>query len=257
MKEAIRISLIYIIIAALWIFVSDAALAQLNLDIQTLVRISQYKGFLFVLVTGGLLFFLVRKEINQKDMAIQELETTLQQKDAVMRELHHRIKNNLQNVISIIHLETGEQGLTELAKERIFHKLYALSAIHDLIYNHVSFHQISFRQVLENFFSYIAIPITEETLQIYDSVQYSLEELMPLMLGINELFEELASRLGNYHFVITAEQRTQIDITVTSSALRDDVIDIPAIALYLTGSEATSSVIKNDGSVTLRLNFSE
>jgi hypothetical protein len=77
MKEAIRITLIYIIVAALWIFFSDSALALLNLDIQTVARISQYKGFFYVLVTGILLFSLIKKEMTEKnELLLTKLLTT-------------------------------------------------------------------------------------------------------------------------------------------------------------------------------------
>lgn len=44
-----------------------------------------------------------------------------------------------QNIISIIHLETDEVGLTDETKNRILHKLYALSSIHDLVYNFATY----------------------------------------------------------------------------------------------------------------------
>lgn len=255
MKEAIRITLIYIIVAALWIFFSDSALAMLNLDIQTVVRISQYKGFFYVLVTGILLFSLIKKEMTEKNEVIVEQKTTLQQKEEVMRELHHRIKNNLQNIISIIHLETGEHGLTEVTTERILNKLYALSAIHDLVYTFAGFSHISLRQVLLNFFSYRLIPVQPEQLHISDAVQYSLEEMVPLALSFNELFEELTHFPHSYRFTITAKQKDTIDTLIYSPEYAMLNIDQKALSLYLTGSGASSTVIKQDGAVLIRFSF--
>lgn len=256
MKEALRITIIYIFVASLWIFFSDTALAMLNLDVETLVRLSQFKGFAYVLVTGLMLFFLVRKEIYQKNEVIGELKQTIDLKDSVMRELHHRIKNNLQNVISIINLETGEQGLTEIAKDRILDKLYALSAIHDLVYTFANYRQIPLQPVLEHFFSYRHIPVAEENLDIQDTVQYPLEKIVPLLLGINELFEELSSQLGHYQFWISSQGKEEIDITIQSENLFGFNIDRPSISLYLTGSGATVSSTTEGDSVTLRFIFS-
>lgn len=56
---ALRIALIYIIIGGLWILGSDQLMAFIFSSSDTLVRISMYKGWFYIAVTGCLLFFLV------------------------------------------------------------------------------------------------------------------------------------------------------------------------------------------------------
>lgn len=257
MKEALRITLLYIIIAALWIFFSDSVLALWNLDTQTLVRISQYKGFLYVLVTGGLLYLLIKKEITQKNEVIQVLKTTIEQKNGVLRELHHRIKNNLQNVISIIGLETGEHGFNTQTEERILNKLYALSAIHDLVYNFASYSQIPLKEMLENFFSYRSISVHNEMIHISDEVHYTLEEMVPLGLAFNELFEELANLSVEYRLSIEAQRRNKIDIIISHPQITAKSIDLRSITLYLTGSKAIASIQQNNDAITVSFHFPE
>jgi two-component sensor histidine kinase len=49
----------------------------------------------------------------------------------VLRETHHRIKNNLQTVSSLVHLQPG----TPESKEMMFRRLAAMSAVHGHIYS--------------------------------------------------------------------------------------------------------------------------
>jgi PAS domain S-box-containing protein len=68
---ALRIVVIYALFAALWIYLSDHALGSLARDTAFLVRISVLKGFLFIIVTGALLYQLIARYI-QKSRQIEE-----------------------------------------------------------------------------------------------------------------------------------------------------------------------------------------
>ena len=54
-----RITVIYFIVASLWILFSDVVVAALFQNVRLITQVQTYKGFLFVVVTSGLLFLLV------------------------------------------------------------------------------------------------------------------------------------------------------------------------------------------------------
>lgn len=58
---ALRVVMIYAVVAAVWILFSDRAVEALAMDRAAMVRASVAKGWLFVVVTGTLLFVLVRR----------------------------------------------------------------------------------------------------------------------------------------------------------------------------------------------------
>ncbi|GEM_PF-3830093 len=68
-----KITIIYFIIGALWIFFSDIILATLVSDTESIKWISIYKGWLFVIVTGALLFLLIKKAVSHRDELEKEL----------------------------------------------------------------------------------------------------------------------------------------------------------------------------------------
>jgi PAS domain S-box/diguanylate cyclase (GGDEF) domain len=61
--EALRISLIYGVIGALWILLSDKLLAVVITDMDTYIKIATYKGWAYVFITTLLIFLLVLKRV--------------------------------------------------------------------------------------------------------------------------------------------------------------------------------------------------
>lgn len=61
--EALRISMIYGVIGALWILLSDKLLAVVITDMDTYIKIATYKGWAYVFITTLLIFLLVLKRV--------------------------------------------------------------------------------------------------------------------------------------------------------------------------------------------------
>lgn len=65
---ALKIAAIYLVVGAAWIFYSDQLVAQLVHDTGTLIRLSVFKGWLFIVITAVMLYWLISgyvKEIRQ------------------------------------------------------------------------------------------------------------------------------------------------------------------------------------------------
>lgn len=70
-KLSIRISLAYMVFASLWILYSDMAVEVMFRDPHMITRVQTYKGVLFVLITGFLLFILVLKSYQRLEQVFQ------------------------------------------------------------------------------------------------------------------------------------------------------------------------------------------
>src|SRR3990172_8175432 len=71
-KLALRTSLLYVIVAGLWIILSDRILQPLAPFVETYVHWQTIKGLLFVTVTGALLFFSMRTQLRKIQQAEAE-----------------------------------------------------------------------------------------------------------------------------------------------------------------------------------------
>jgi two-component system, sensor histidine kinase PdtaS len=67
------------------------------------------------------------------------LERALDQNQMLMREIHHRVKNNLQIIQSLIRLQPLPDGV----KNGLFDRLSAMSSVHEHIYRYDRFSEIS------------------------------------------------------------------------------------------------------------------
>jgi len=71
---ALKIVAVYSLFAALWIYFSDHALALLMKDTGFIVHISVLKGFLFIIITGLLLYELISRYIKKSMQSERALE---------------------------------------------------------------------------------------------------------------------------------------------------------------------------------------
>ncbi|HZV99737.1 MAG TPA: EAL domain-containing protein [Methylophilaceae bacterium] len=62
----LRIVFIYLLFGLFWIFFSDSILSNLVSNYDQFTRYSIYKGWAFIAITSGLLYFLVRKTLKQQ-----------------------------------------------------------------------------------------------------------------------------------------------------------------------------------------------
>ena len=75
---ALRITLIYAGAAALWIVFSDRAVEFLTRDPERLTELSIYKGLAFVVLTAGLLYILIRRNLLNLSASEEELRKIIE-----------------------------------------------------------------------------------------------------------------------------------------------------------------------------------
>ena len=94
---------------------------------------------------------LVAERTEQLNEKLEELSKTLRQKEIANKEIHHRVKNNLQVILGLLTLqaESHESELFQDAMNQIRQRITSMSLIHKSLYeNHVA--SIDFRQYTEN-----------------------------------------------------------------------------------------------------------
>lgn len=77
-RAAARTAAVYSVFGVLWIRFSDLLLASLIQDTETLTTVQTYKGWVFILVTAGLLYGLVRRNLA----GLRRYEASLRTSDA-------------------------------------------------------------------------------------------------------------------------------------------------------------------------------
>ncbi|HDQ14054.1 MAG TPA: sensor histidine kinase [Sediminispirochaeta sp.] len=142
----------YLIFGVLWIVFSDQLLFTLARNPDNYLSLQTYKGIFYVVLTTILLLALVKREFRTRDEIQRRLEESLGKQEELRRDAHHRVKNSLQTVQSIISLQRGV-GEAETVPSRELLRRLALrlrvpALFHEKMYNHSASSRVDPRQYL-------------------------------------------------------------------------------------------------------------
>ncbi|AEJ20535.1 sensor histidine kinase [Gracilinema caldarium] len=132
----------------------------------------------------------VRTREHQFEEANRELQQTLEQKDTLLREVHHRVKNNMQIISSLLTLQADElaceedQELFENSKLRI----QSMAMVHEKIYQSAGVESLALKEyiqdlvelILSNHHTYFEYSVAG------DDVIISLNQAIPCALAVFE-----------------------------------------------------------------------
>ena len=146
---------------------------------------------LAMLVVFLLLLFRRNRQIAEQKGVIQK---ALQEKDTLLREIHHRVKNNLQLVSSLLGLQ-GMSTKDEEIKEAINagkSRVMSMALIHQDLYNREQLTSVNVQEYLEKLcqelVSTYQISPNQVSLQAdIEPLDLDVDTLIPLGLIINEL----------------------------------------------------------------------
>jgi Signal transduction histidine kinase len=129
----LRVVLPYLVLGAAWILFSDRILLSLVNQPDRLIVISTAKGWFYVLITGVLLSILIYGELRRQLSLEAKLRDGLREKSALLFELNHRVKNNLQLMVSLLSLESGNlaDGAAKQLNARMLGRVRAMALAHE------------------------------------------------------------------------------------------------------------------------------
>jgi len=132
----------------------------------------------------------VRTRENQYETANRELQQALNQKDVLLREVHHRVKNNMQIISSLLTLQADELACEEdqILFENSKLRIQSMAMVHEKIYQSVGVESLSLKEyiqdlvelILSNYHTYFEYAITG------DNAIISLNQAVPCALSVFE-----------------------------------------------------------------------
>jgi len=208
MKSAYRITGFYALFSTLWIILSDAFLILLFGEKAFVQFVSSIKGLVFIAATAALLFVMIRRELETKNRIIVQLDREVDIREQLIRELHHRIKNNIQVVIGLMNIETMDQDFSREVKERIANKLISMMSVFNIVYEMRDMRGISFESVLRE---YQRISVRNIELgKIDPAIGYSIEVIVSCLLIIDTIIEVLLGSNNSIPTLISSETSGEI-----------------------------------------------
>lgn len=132
-------------------------------------------------------------EIKVKERT-QELSEALEEKELLLKEIHHRVKNNLQLISSLLNLQIpyiGHEKSAELFKESQ-NRVRSIAMVHEKLYQSKSLDKIDFPDYIRNIISTLfqAYNINQEKVNFdlkMDDLSLNIETCIPCGLIITEI----------------------------------------------------------------------
>lgn len=133
-------------------------------------------------------------DITDRKQAEAQIELSLKEKEALLQEVHHRVKNNLQVISSLLDLQSQaieEQTTLEVFRESQ-NRVKSMALVHEKLYQSKDFAQINFSEYIESLTNYLfnAYTLTTGNIELelsIDHVTLSIDTAIPCGLIINEL----------------------------------------------------------------------
>jgi PAS domain S-box-containing protein len=133
-------------------------------------------------------------DVTDRRHAEEKIKRTLQEKEVLLREVHHRVKNNLQVICSMLHLQ--ERNLSDdtllqalrVSRERVM----AMAMLHDQLHRAKDFSNINLGEYLRNLaaslFSAHGVNSAELGLRLdVEDIPVAVDTAIPCGLMVNEL----------------------------------------------------------------------
>jgi two-component sensor histidine kinase/ActR/RegA family two-component response regulator len=178
---------------------------------------------------------LERKEKKRRE-AEEYLKKSLEEKDVLLREVHHRVKNNMQIISSILSMQSrniDDPRLKEVLQESQ-NRIHSMALIHENLYNHKSLANIMFSSYVKSLTGNIARTYANHNANVKFDYQID-DAYLPMDIAIpcGLIINELISNSFKYAFVnqpngiisIHFKNMNENDFVLTVS---DNGVGIPA-----------------------------
>jgi two-component sensor histidine kinase len=152
-------------------------------------------------INAGPIFFdkevvgvtVITRNISERKQGEEKVKQSLKEKEILLQEVHHRVKNNLQIILSIINLQFGtvkDKKTLDLLRD-VRNRIKAMSFVHELLYQANDFSSINFSEYVSNIINNLIYSYAQKQSvvlkQDIDPVFLDLDIAIPCGLIINEL----------------------------------------------------------------------
>lgn len=151
-------------------------------------------------------FVVTFNDISERKKASDQIEGSLREKEVLLREIHHRVKNNLQIISSLLNLQAGfsaDRRTNEILEESK-NRVKSMALIHEKLYQSKNFSSLEINEFIEElvknlFNSYGYDSETVKTELSFDNLNLNADQAVYLGLIVNELLSNSLKHAFNLY----------------------------------------------------------
>ena len=133
-------------------------------------------------------------DITDRKEAEEKILASIEEKEILLKEIHHRVKNNMQIISSLMNLQASKMKdeLTVEAFRESQNRIRSMALIHEKLYRSENLARIRFDEYLRDLTNYLVSAYKRPSLSIHfdiqaDPVNLDIDTAIPCGLIINEL----------------------------------------------------------------------
>jgi PAS domain S-box-containing protein len=133
-------------------------------------------------------------DITDRKERQEMLQASLQEKEILLKEVHHRVKNNLAVIISLLNLQSNriDDPATQSLLMDLRNRIYSMSIVHEMLYRSKDLERIDMRAYLEQLTSHLQAGTTHDSRQVWILTkcipfELDIDAALPFGMIVNEL----------------------------------------------------------------------
>lgn len=157
----------------------------------------------------------IHEDVTEKRLKDELIQKSLKEKEVMLREIHHRVKNNLQVVASLLKMQasTIKDPVSAEYFEISQHRIRSMALVHQQLYRSSDFSSVDFGEYLVNLIEQLKNSYGIDDLKIKVNVEakdiyLDLETAIPTGLLINELL----SNTFKHAFIESKSGKVEVEI---------------------------------------------
>lgn len=157
------------------------------------------------------------RDISQRKSAEEKIKTLLLEKELLLKEVHHRIKNNMTTIVSLLSLQSTKikdpEAINALLESR--NRIKTMSDIYDKLYKTTDYNNLNIKDYLTSIIEYISnsYKITEKILITKHIEDFNINSKIAFPLGV--IITELITNSLKYAFPVDLSSSGIINITIS------------------------------------------
>ena len=220
----------------------------------------------------------LQQQVDVRRQAEEKLKLSLREKEVLLKEIHHRVKNNLFVVANLLEFQSDYFDDPQLTRalENSKNRVFSMALIHEKLYQSTNLYQINFGEYLEQLVahlleSYGEIDERVEFQPEIDPVFLNIETAHPCGLIVNELISNVfkhafpSGRTGRVWLKLHQNSEGSVSLTVKDNGVgfpedidfqNVDSLGMELICTLTTQLEGNIELIRGEGT-TFILTFTE
>ncbi|NBQ70439.1 MAG: PAS domain S-box protein, partial [Nitrosomonadaceae bacterium] len=175
-------------------------------------------------------------DITERKSQEEQLKAALKEKDLLLSEIHHRVKNNLQIIDSLLGMQSdmlNNSAAISVLKESQ-NRVKSMALIHQVLYQSLDFSRTDFSSFIQSLIDNLSVSYALDTSRIVINIDTDQEVLLPIDVSIplGLILNELCTNAMKYAF--TENRCGHIDICLKRQnpgqllvCISDDGVGIP------------------------------